>query len=395
MINPFDFDELIAPVTRNEFFEEYWEKKPLVLNNRNASGFSNLMSLKNFDELLFSHSVASSDIHWVRLVNNKKILNAQEYASSQSGGLLNKHKIIEGYKRGNTVALCGQEERFEPLRKLCQEFESVLGHPSCTEVFLTPPSAQGFSAHFDRFSVFVLQLEGKKRWRIYDQHMPFSIVSDVSPFQEGAIPDPLYEIDLSPGDLLYLPRGYVHEVFTTSEYSLHISLGMEVYTWIDLINEIIKNEPEFRRSLPVRALLAENSEKIDPAFFDSMEEVLKDRSNIELAFRKIQSKFAKVKKRSFETSYTLWNDAPQEITSETVFKKRDGVFCSLIMEEDHAILHFGEEELKGPFFIESTLQYIMNTPRFSIKTMPDLLQESGNTLLVKSLMKSGLLVVEK
>lgn len=34
--------------------------------------------------------------------------------------------------------------------------------------YLTPPDSQGFAPHYDDIEAFVLQLEGKKHWRLYN-----------------------------------------------------------------------------------------------------------------------------------------------------------------------------------------------------------------------------------
>lgn len=33
--------------------------------------------------------------------------------------------------------------------------------------YLTPPGTQGFAPHYDDIEAFVVQLEGKKHWRVY------------------------------------------------------------------------------------------------------------------------------------------------------------------------------------------------------------------------------------
>ena len=33
---------------------------------------------------------------------------------------------------------------------------------------MTPQGTQGFAPHYDDIEAFVLQLEGKKRWRVYE-----------------------------------------------------------------------------------------------------------------------------------------------------------------------------------------------------------------------------------
>lgn len=46
---------------------------------------------------------------------------------------------------------------------LQEYFHSCVG----SNVYLTPPGTQGFAPHYDDIEAFVLQLEGKKRWRLY------------------------------------------------------------------------------------------------------------------------------------------------------------------------------------------------------------------------------------
>ena len=63
----------------------------------------------------------------------------------------------------------------------------------------------------------------------------------------------MLEIDLNPGDLLYLPRGFVHTTSTPDGFSLHVTLGMTVYTWVELLAEFAqsgKSDPGCRRALP-------------------------------------------------------------------------------------------------------------------------------------------------
>ena len=66
-------------------------------------------------------------------------------------------------------------------------------------------------------------------------------------------PAPLLEADLFPGDLLYLPRGYVHTTRTSESFSTHLTIGITVYTWIELAAEFLqacKTMPAFRKALP-------------------------------------------------------------------------------------------------------------------------------------------------
>ncbi|OLP83380.1 Bifunctional lysine-specific demethylase and histidyl-hydroxylase NO66 [Symbiodinium microadriaticum] len=66
-------------------------------------------------------------------------------------------------------------------------------------------------AHHDEVEVFMLQLEGAKRWRLHrcpKGPLPRSYCWD---YKEEELGPPLMELVLEAGDLLYLPRGTVHK----------------------------------------------------------------------------------------------------------------------------------------------------------------------------------------
>ena len=106
--------------------------------------------------------------------------------------------------------------------------------------YLTPANAQGFAPHSDDVDVFVLQLEGRKTWRVYppgagDQEVWPRISS--RDFEPRELPKPT-EVHLEPGDLLYLPRGTIHAAVSDRDsHSLHatISTGHRT-TWADFIH---------------------------------------------------------------------------------------------------------------------------------------------------------------
>jgi ribosomal protein L16 Arg81 hydroxylase len=391
-IDPQHFEDLLKPMTSEKFFSEYWEKKPLLLQNRDVQGYQNLLTLKDLENLLFTHVVQPGRATpWVRFVNNKKMLNVDDYVEAKSG-LFNRTKVINGFKEGNTLALYRLEDRFEPLKRLCQTWEDLFGHPCATEVFLTPPRSQGFRAHFDQFNIFILQAEGEKLWKIYDIYEPFPLVANDMPYN-GELPEPLYEVVVKPGDLLYLPRGYVHETVATDKYSLHVSLAVNIFTWLDLMHEILKSVPEFRKALPIGSLFLEDSDQLDTSCFEQVDDAFKDFTKVEDAFKLIKNRFAKLKKYEAQESLDSALEEPS-LTIETILKKREGIFCSLSSTEEEAKLAFAEEEITGPNFIEPALQYIMDTTQFSVKNIPNTLTDSGKITLVKSLIKSGLLVIE-
>lgn len=79
---------------------------------------------------------------------------------------------------------------------------------------MTPKGTQGFAPHYDDIEAFVLQLEGRKRWRVYQPLNDESTLPRYSSenFNQDDLPKPIYDCILEQGDMLYFPRGFVHQV---------------------------------------------------------------------------------------------------------------------------------------------------------------------------------------
>ena len=65
------------------------------------------------------------------------------------------------------MVLQGLHRVWPPIIELCQQLAAELGHPVQANAYVTPPQNQGFSNHYDVHDVFVLQIEGEKRWQIH------------------------------------------------------------------------------------------------------------------------------------------------------------------------------------------------------------------------------------
>lgn len=112
-----------------------------------------------------------------------------------------------------------------------------------SNVYLTPPNSQGFAPHYDDIEAFVLQLEGAKHWKIYAPRTPQEHLPRVSSgnFSQDEIGQPVLDVKLNPGDLLYFPRGYIHQAETVEgKHSLHITVSMYQKTsYADLLEALV------------------------------------------------------------------------------------------------------------------------------------------------------------
>src|SRR5262249_43855236 len=130
--------------------------------------------------------------------------------------------------------------------------------------------------HYDTHDVFVLQLKGRKHWTIYDAPVTLPLKHQKSDWI--ARPDSVTEDRvLAPGDLLYLPRGFLHQAVSLDESSLHLTVGVNSITWGEVIlaavQERLDSDPRFRASLPPG--FAHDTESA-PALVDQLGGLMRD-----------------------------------------------------------------------------------------------------------------------
>lgn len=169
------------------------------------------------------------------------------------------------YNEGCSVRLLNPQTFMPPLHRfnatLQEYFHCLVG----ANIYLTPPGSQGFAPHYDDIEAFVLQIEGQKRWRVYRprseaEKLPRESSGNFAKTDVEGMSLAL-EVILKPGDLLYFPRGWIHQANTVEgHHSLHVTLSMYQKTsFADLFEEImnktmtkaIANEASFRYGLPL------------------------------------------------------------------------------------------------------------------------------------------------
>lgn len=128
---------------------------------------------------------------------------------------------------------------------------------SARAVGATAAARQGFGLHFDEMESFVVQLSGTKHWQVYGSvlGLPRPNQRVLPSRQEAGFPT--MEVELGPGDVLYLPRGWAHEARTLGSNSIHATLGANVQeaTYAHLAAETVRAaEAGARRALEASQL---------------------------------------------------------------------------------------------------------------------------------------------
>lgn len=241
---------LIGPTTSEDFFARIYEREALVALHNAAKRFEGLLSIDNVDRVVTNVDLREGQLD---LADASRNLMRSDYLDS--AGYIDRGAVADHYRGGATIIL-NQAHQYEPsLARFCRALELLFSCHVQTNIYLTPPNAQGFRTHYDNHCVFVLQVEGEKDWRLYDK--PVDTPFRGERFESGRHDkgELRNEFKLRAGDCAYVPRGMMHDAVSAGNTaSLHITVGLITRTWADLMleamSEVALKQPDFRKSLP-------------------------------------------------------------------------------------------------------------------------------------------------
>ncbi|XP_066555579.1 ribosomal oxygenase 2 [Amia ocellicauda] len=259
------FQSLISPMGLQPFFQDYWEKKPLLLQRNDpslAAYYQSLFQLSDLKGLCGRALEYGRDLNICRCVNGKKkVLNKD--------GKVNYSQLKKDFDTKKATIQFHQPQRFkDELWRIQEKLECFFGALVGSNVYITPQKGQGLPPHYDDVEVFILQLEGEKHWRLYEPTVP--LPREYSLETEERIGSPTHEFILKAGDLLYFPRGVIHQADTPAgvEHSTHLTISTyQNMSWGDFLMDAmpgvvldsIGNDVALRAGLPRNILMDTNS----------------------------------------------------------------------------------------------------------------------------------------
>jgi 50S ribosomal protein L16 3-hydroxylase len=228
--------ELLLPVRPAAFIDHYWTKRHVVARGKPERlpalfGAPELQSLERVLDCPHAHVKA-----WLQDPRgglSEVALDARQAAGLYEGGRAT--VIVDGLRHAVVSSLMAQ-------------MEVELGTPQpkigCN-VFVSP-AGMGTRMHFDEQDVFLVQLHGRKRWKVAPmREAPYPpegyMGAGVGP-ELGLIatrfatkmPKDAKTIVLRPGSVLYLPKGYWH-ASQTIESSIALTLTFPSSSMLDVV----------------------------------------------------------------------------------------------------------------------------------------------------------------
>lgn len=233
------------------FRESIWEQATTVIASDGLTCLgADWPIVDEITEILAAVDIPSSNLD---LADGSQPLAKGAYAP---GGVIDRGKVLTLHDEGATIILRAAHRWSARLRRICAAIEWDFGFPTQANIYLTPPGRKSTPPHWDTHDLFIAQIAGAKTWRIYSSEHPLPLDSQRFSAEEFGVGPLEREIRLLAREVLYVPRGAIHEPVADS-YSIHVSFGVLVSRWSDLlltlVSEVAEQDPRLRRALSLPA----------------------------------------------------------------------------------------------------------------------------------------------
>jgi 50S ribosomal protein L16 3-hydroxylase len=199
---------LLGGGTAVRFLHRYWQKRPLLIRQA-IPAFRGMLSWSELAELATRDDVES------------RLVVRERSRWTLTHGPFRRRDLRDLPLRNWTLLVQGVNLHVAEADALLRRF-SFIPHARLDDLMVSYAApGGGVGAHFDSYDVFLLQGEGRRRWRIGRQRdlalkpgLPLKILSRFRP---------RHECVLAPGDMLYLPPDVAHDgaaLDTCSTYSI-------------------------------------------------------------------------------------------------------------------------------------------------------------------------------
>ncbi|WP_168334681.1 cupin domain-containing protein [Rhizobium leguminosarum] len=389
-----DLAWLLSPTPVDHFFEACWEQRHLFIGRVAPDYFSALPGIDDVDELITATTPgiarSTDDGLLVRADGNGE--PSQRAFRTGANGIPDIHDIYRAYHDGHSVVLNRLHRRSAPIAALCEALEAELHHPVGANMYLTPAHSQGFSAHVDTHDVFILQLHGTKEWHVWSATDELPLAS--AAHQRLHLAADFERCVLLPGDVLYLPRGVPHEAVTSSSSSLHLTVGIHVYRWLDLLREALEalamQRPRLRKALPPgfldRGITGDQlREVIAEASAGLLDEDLMRSVELHLGAR------LRTEPRVAQPGHFRSIDLITGLTDESRVSRSTGSICTARTSAGEARIEFAGNYVAGPAAMGPAVRFIAENEQFIVHQIPGDLSREDRLDLVSRLVSEGLL----
>jgi ribosomal protein L16 Arg81 hydroxylase len=230
-----DLASLLGPVTEEIFFAHFLEKERLHVEAGQPDRAKALLPWTTINRLVDADMLPPDRIRVMRASIDiaPKMYRHQDGAQRLRAGAL--QALLT---QGASLVINEIDKLVPQIGRLADTLERHLGHHIAVRAFVSFGQGGALKAHWDDSDVLVVQVHGRKLWRSYGSPTPLPIsgLTEVQPVTKGVV----WQGVLEPGDMLYLPRGEVHEAALEGSSSVHLTIGIAARRGVDFMRWLSK-----------------------------------------------------------------------------------------------------------------------------------------------------------
>src|SRR5689334_6508689 len=244
------FAELVGD--ENEFFATYHTRRSLLRRGAVADP-REILSVADMDDIVHEEGLRPSLLRMLGQgtgVAGSSLTRRLELRREGKAieDALAPEKIYAHFRAGKTLIHAGLNHTRPNLRRLCAMLTEKFAAPSEAVAYLTPAGQQGARAHSDPSDVYVIQLEGTKHWQVWETPQTRRLGVDRD-YDLAELGEPVLDVSLRPGDVLYVPYGTPHVAAAEDQVSLHVTVVALARTWAQLmlpmLEQVLDTHAEF------------------------------------------------------------------------------------------------------------------------------------------------------
>lgn len=255
------FADLLAPLAPEEFLTGYRGRRPLHIPGT-PDKLAGIMDWPALSALVSQNGLWTG--HALELVLDTRKLEPREYClpgvdrNGREVPMADLELVGRWLRRGASMVLNDIDSLTPGLKRVADALETALGGKAQANLYCSWRAHQGFGSHFDTHDVYAFHFEGEKTWRIYGRHFEDPIAhpafKSLDPSFHDAHKGPVsMEVNLRPGDILYIPRGWYHDALASSAATFHVAFGITSVIGLDFLSMLFERavqDRDFRANVP-------------------------------------------------------------------------------------------------------------------------------------------------
>jgi ribosomal protein L16 Arg81 hydroxylase len=389
------FETLISPHTVEEFFENYYEKKYLYISRNDKKYYDEILNSDDVDLFFQNKSLQASGLRVAKEGNNLPVHKWTRTLGQSS--IVDNDKLFLLLHQGYTVIIQAADRSIIKLINFCSELELELQFILQFNIYITPPHSQGLEPHYDDHDIFILPVCGYKTWRFYNT--AFELPSHKQPYYKHMsnfeLATPYFEQEIKPGDLLYIPRGLVHEAVTTDSTSIHITLGLHPFYGFDLLQEIVelaRDNLEFRRATPNGFTDKYQRSLFKEKFYQLCQDFVNNLDVDELLERKL-NQFIKNKTSENQKRFKDFLQVHQ-LNLNSILSRRENIIFRVDKDNENIYINFSGKKLEFPLVMALSINTILQAEPFTVKDIGGLISDQEKIDLTTQFVREGFLKID-